>query len=441
MAGGPDNVVLVTVDSLRADHCGFVDDASDLTPTLDALAADGVSFQNAVAPGPRTPTSVPETLTGAHMAHEAASSHAEQVSRISSHFADHPLLPERFAEAGYATVAYNANPWMSTQDELSSSFDEFVDVGFERDSAVQRYLPDSVESTPVGSAINWLDQWYHDSGFFSQWTSFSADLFETIRTLPEPYFVWVFLLDTHNPYFVPPEYRVESSTAGMYYGLVRGNALIGHSSSETTFQTDLPRTVEERIRRAYRDAVRSVDQFVARLVEQTRGDDPTIVFHSDHGEAFGEHGSYGHRQVLYEENVHVPLLIHGTDERSVTVSEPISLRNLPDLLLSHVEDATPVSSDRWTDRLVVTRSESGEKIAVRSEEYKYVRTPDGERLFDLNADPGETENLVGQGVDVDRFRERADEYLTTVRDSATDAPDSALSESLEQRLSMLGYRE
>lgn len=441
MGGEKRNVVLITVDSVRADHCGFLNPVSNLTPNLDALADEGTVFENAIAPGPRTPTSVPETLTGAAMAHEAADSHSEQVTRISTHLENHPTLPEQLSESGYTTVAYNSNPWMSAQNDFAETFDEFVDVGFERDTLIQRWLSDSVADTKVGDAVFMLDQWYHKRGFFSMWTSFADDLFETIRDLPKPYFLWVFLLDTHNPYFVPPEYRVESSTVGMYYGLFRGNALMDHSSNQSAYRSNIPPHVRERILRAYRDAIRSVDGFVGKLVAETRGDDPVVAFHSDHGEAFGEHGTYGHRQALFEENVHVPLLVHGTEDENARVSRPISLRTLPELLTSYVEDGMSVSSDRWTDPYVVTRSESGDKVAVRSEEYKYVRTPNGEKLFDLDDDPDEMENLVNHDIDVTRFRERAAEYLHETRKSEIEGRNAKLSESLEQRLSMLGYRE
>jgi arylsulfatase A-like enzyme len=280
------------------------------------------------------------------------------------------------------------------------------------------------------------------TGSFSQWPVFADELFETMETLPEPYFVWVFLMDTHNPYIVPREDRVENSTLDMYYGMLRGNSQLRHSSGDSYLADDIPPGVERRIVRAYRDSVRSVDRFTGALCEHVDTDDTSVVFTADHGEAFNEHGTYGHQNALYQENVHVPLLVYeGCDEGHV-VDDPVSLRSLPELLLAlGAGEGVPVES--LTGSPVVSRTASGDTLAVTGRRWKYITTPDGDELYDLERDPGETENLAGEETDYDDVREEfegaIEAYLQRVPDAGEDEDDAELSDEVRSQLETLGY--
>ena len=98
------NIVMVTADSLRADHCGFVDSESSLTPTIDRLAEEGVSYSEAIAPGPRTPSSVPVLFTGEFMTDHESWSMADwqgRQSRIGRHMERFTHLSERLQRRGY----------------------------------------------------------------------------------------------------------------------------------------------------------------------------------------------------------------------------------------------------------------------------------------------------------------------------------------------------
>lgn len=435
------NIVMVTADSLRADHCGFIDAGTDLTPNLTALAEDGTVFESAVSPGPRTPTSVPEMLTGEILPHGAPGSYSEYVSRFANHLKRHQTLPERLSELGYTTVAFSANPWTSTRCGVDEIFDEFYDVATTDPNVVEDVANSLAAGTAVPTLGDWFAQWRQRRGFFSQWPTFFDEVRETLRRVPEPYFVWIFLLDTHNPYLVPRRDRVESSTVGMYYGLIRGNALITHDSEFSNFGSELPSSVETRIRRAYRDTVRSVDRFALELLTVVDGTDTVVVINSDHGEAFNEHGTYGHQQALYEENVHVPLLVRGPDgDDGQSISRPISLRTLPQLLEAYARDSASVRPEEWTEPSVIARSEGGSKIAVRTEDRKYIRTGDGAELYDLTDDPGERRNIVNE-ADVTRFKNRIEEYLEQVPRADTASSETAVTEDVRDRLSMLGYSE
>jgi arylsulfatase len=152
---------------------------------------------------------------------------------------------------------------------------------------------------------------------------------------------------------------------------------------------------ERRVRRAYRDTVRSVDALVNALECDTPPDTAFIV-HADHGEAFMEHGSYGHQRQLYEENLHVPLLGYNLPETG-QVTLPATLSKLPKFIESIADESgTKTDGDRSlkmpTCPIAVAQTEIGGKVAVRTERWKYIDHGDESELFDLNRDPQEQRN-------------------------------------------------
>jgi len=398
------NIILVTVDSLRIDHCGFFDPEFDLTPALDALAKDGMTFENAIAPGPRTPSSMPVVWTGEHIDarnfgvycnyDEKRSRATERRRRIRNHLTRYPTLPERLAERGYTTAGITANPWTNTDTAFDRGFDTFSAVG----------EASGVERTDFTAKLGELVTDTKTDEWMLRWTDFYEVITQARTELSEPYFLWIFLLDPHQPYFAPGRYRDENTSLEMYLSNIELNRY---------FYTDTPPSfVAARIKRAYRDTIRSVDAFVARLLEDLNRDDPLMILHSDHGEAFGRHGFYGHRPQLYEESVHVPLLISGI-ENTQTITEPVSLRQVP-----HIVEACSTESftaDEITSPAVITKTEETERIAVRSMNWKYIRGgeswdyvqgSEGEELYNLSADQLEETNQIHARPNVTELMEQ-----------------------------------
>jgi arylsulfatase A-like enzyme len=335
----------------------------DLTPTLDSLAKEGVFFDHALAPGPRTPSSMPVLFTGEFVQEhnlgvyddyeEKSSSWMERQARIRRHVDRFRTIPERLQELGYDTAGVTANPWTTPNTGFDSGFDVF--------HAVQEHDDVSPDSLPVASAASRflntdLSEW------LLTWPDFYDLVLEARSELSEPYFLWVFLLDPHQPYLTPRRYREENSALGMYYSNLRYNRSYGYTD-------DLPWRLDTRLQRAYRDTVRSVDAFLSRLLSDLEGDDPATVVHADHGEAFGEHGAYGHRLQLYRENLHVPFLVHNAGV-SGTVSDTTTLRTLP-TCIADIATGT-FEPESLTRPFVVSGTEERERTAVRTKEWSYI---------------------------------------------------------------------
>jgi arylsulfatase A-like enzyme len=430
------DIIQVTVDSVRADHCGWLTDGDgqpDLTPTLDGLAADSVTFSTAIAPGPRTPSSVPVSHTGVHFPpnEHGTVTYEQRAARIRSHVERCETVSQSLRDAGYTTMAFTANPWTTTNTSFDLGFDEFSEVGRTGGGIWSHF-----QGTLLDRPARLFDRWIHDDTWFCRWRSFYDEVVSTIEAADGPVYAWIFLLDPHNPYLVPRSDRHECSTAGMYSAVVRANQILTDADGGTAIEDSVDEKTVERLRHAYRDCIRSVDTFIDRLLSDI-GDDAMFVFHSDHGEAFGEHGQFGHSPSLFEENVHVPALVHGVG-RSETVEEPFSTANLANVIRSYArdEDAHPT---RWTSDHAVARVEDDSAIALRGTRWKYIRRDSDEVLYDLCEDPNERRDVSeDRSMVCEAFRRKCDAHLDSLPESQS-AAGAADDGEVKQHLESLGY--
>lgn len=425
----PPNLILVSIDSLRADHCGYLGDDRDLTPTLDRLAAEGIAYENAIVSGPQTFTSMPAVFTGHHRPAEVLEDYAgethwqRRLAAVDHHIRTRSTLPERLQRLGYTTAAINPNPWTSTATGYHRGFDRFVDLSSEgTDGRVARFVHRLPSIDESDRAVQLVVSMLTNSSFFTRWTDVYRDVMAVREELSEPYFLWVFLLDTHFPFVSPRSQRVEGTLPGMYYSNYRGEKWMRGAISEGS----MPAHVLRSLRRGYRDTVRGTDAFLERLVDDFAVDDPIIAVHSDHGESFGDHGNYGHHhRQPYEENIHVPYVI-GNVDRSATVTEPTSLATIYDTMLGFAR-GQPVAPSRMAADFVLSQGEYGVNRAIRGERFKYLDLKDDHLLFDLEADPDETEDLSDERpVVLERLEQRLETFDTTIEEKcqvaqATDA--------------------
>lgn len=378
------NVVLVSIDSLRADHCGFMGCEWDTTPSIDRLAENSIVFENAITPGPRTPSSMPVAFTG-RFNRPSAFSWGEwdhRYARISAHLRRHQTIAERLRAVGYTTVGVTVNPWTHNTD-FDIGFDHFIEITGDAVTAKGRLnapLLTGVDSilTRTRNAKN--NQWRLTKDWLVQWTHYYETILEALEDITEPYFLWTFILDPHQPYLAPRRYRQETTFPEMYYANFR--EMTGNQS-----EGDLSPFLQTRLKRSYRDAIRSTDGFIERLLGDLEGN-PAVIIHSDHGDALGEHGNWGHPSELYEENLHVPLLVYD-GKRVGRVSAPVSLQSLPDLTLMIATHERYAPED-ITEPYVLVATEGIEKRALRGRRWKLITDGETEAVFDLCNDPTES---------------------------------------------------
>jgi arylsulfatase A-like enzyme len=226
---------------------------------------------------------------------------------------------------------------------------------------------------PARVLLNWLQR----EEVFKPWEAFYDEVQGWVQDTERPYFLWVLLMDTHDPYLVPDEYRTQSRRATYH-----ANWQLWRQGHEPPFSEK----THDRLVRAYDDTIRYSDAFLERLLGDLP-DDPLVAVHGDHGEAFGEHGTYGHQQRLYEENIHVPLVVHGGPSK--TVEQPFSLAETPRLLLELASEGESLVGAEPAR----ARTLGGNRTAIRGQDWKYLQGPEGMEVYDLESDPGEKETL------------------------------------------------
>jgi len=389
----PGNVLLITIDTLRADHLGAYGFPAAATPRLDELARRGTRFQRATASTPITLPSHASLLTALWPpSHGARSNGAFRVPPEVS------TLAERLKALGWRTAAVVGGDVLSRSYGLDQGFDAYRD-----DVQAQMDLPGNgrraAEVTDVALRL--------------------------IGDGAGPWFVWAHYFDPHLPYAPPPPFDARFASSP-YDGEV-----------------------------AYVD--REVGRLLDGLAAAGVAGDTLVVVTADHGESLGEHGESTHGVFLYDATLHVPLLLKGPGAPAgLEVQDPARLVDVAPTLLDligglaepfgHGRSLVPLlrgeplpEADAYLESLYgQVQFGWSPLIGLRTRALKYVRAPIPE-LYDLLDDPREERNLAGARVD------DAAEMESRLRAlEATLAPPSGEARRLpdaeeRRRLASLGY--
>jgi arylsulfatase A-like enzyme/tetratricopeptide (TPR) repeat protein len=357
-AGGPhagsdgriERIVLVSIDTLRADHVGCYGAAGAETPALDALAAEGVRFATAISPAPITLPSHTTLLTG-----RDPPQHGVRHNGFFQLPPDVPTLADQLRGAGFATAAFVSAFVLDSRFGLDRGFEHYDDrLGVSRSSGAPGAVAERRGDRTVDAALAWLAE------------------------APERFFLWVHLYDPHADY-LPPAPWSERFAGRRYDGEI-----------------------------AFADA--QLARLRAAVAERFDGGTLWWVA-SDHGEALGEHAERTHSFGVYEATQHVPLIAAGpglpqgkvvADVVALADVAPttLALAGLPALAGATGGDLAPVlrgdggasSRPAWVETLA-TQIDMGWSplLGVRTATHKYVRAPEPE-LYDLRSDPRELSN-------------------------------------------------
>jgi choline-sulfatase len=404
------NVILITVDTTRADRMGFLGSARGLTPNLDAVARDGIAFTRAYSHVPLTTASHATILTGTYPQYNHVNDFGVPLA------AGLPFLPDILHQHGYKTAAFVGSlildPIAGTAPGFDRGFDLY-DAGFRIKTARDnRY--DTIErraGVVVAHALAWLN---------------------TRPANAQPFFLWVHLYDPHDPYDPPEPYK--SKFADPYDGEI-----------------------------AYADAM--LGKLFAALKAAGLYRDSLIAMMADHGEAFGEHGERTHGILLYDETIHVPLVIKLPGNAGSAVKRPakndarVGLVDVAPTVLDVAGIPIPkeiqgqslrpaMQSEKTpehpTDRPIYSETDYPHRAfkwsslrALRTERYLTIEAPKRE-LYDQVADPKALNNLATSSPAVadtllsglEKFRQQTSAELA---DAARLDPEQA------EKLRALGY--
>jgi len=409
------NIVLITSDSLRADHCSFMGYHRKTTPTIDKMARKGLYFENAIISGTGTPTSMFGVFTGEYapnnfesikstfrhydISDEISSVVLQGKSKITTYWrreiASRRTLAQILSEKGYDTAAFHANPTLSRFFGFNKGFRIYQDFLFANKHNVFINLLDKLR---IAKVYRIFRDFIKGENAFMKWEKLYDYIITWVKNSEKPFFLWVLLMDTHFPYIPPRKYRKWSNTIDIYklnWRMYKGRFTY----------PNLNKRERQKLINIYDDAIYYADAFVSKLWKDLQDYDPVFIIHGDHGDAFGEHGFYGHPPYLYEELIHVPLVIYNADING-KVTKPISLLQIPSIIryimnkdgrydpLSIVYNNT---ADFVISKISPETFNGKVRIAVRSIEWKLIINQKNEdELYNLKDDPYEQENLVGR---------------------------------------------
>jgi len=433
------NIVLIVVDALRADRLGAKRNNVPVTPRLERLAKQSVWFTRAVSPCSWTKPAMASILTSRYVdAHRVFYAADGQDDAITTDVLPDtlPSAATYLKNAGYTTACVQTNGNLSADLGFDQGFDRFV---FENNAD-------------------------------ADWTTDRA--IEHLQALTPPFFLYVHYMDPHAPYSPPEPYRSMFGTLApltlaeqkavansLDYLVDQAYAFLG--LRDKRHFDELSPQGRETLRVFYDAECRFMDTELARLLDViwSTTERTLVVATGDHGEEFWEHGSMGHGQTMYHEQIAVPLLFHGPGLEPRTIAFPVeTLHILPTAAAYAGLDADPFwqGHDLFAPEALappavfsntyatLPRTGIHAEMVLEDTVKLIVNHIEGEdELYNLAVDPLEQDNLAPSRPEtVNRLRNLLDEHRkNNIRHGASGAPRITpdLPESLLEQLRALGY--
>ena len=395
------NLLLISLDTVRADRLGSYHYTAAQTPNLDRLAATGLRFEQATTVVPLTLPAHASLMTGTFPGRNGV--------RDNGGFyldEEHVTLAEVLHDNGFRTGGFVGSFVLDRRWGIAQGFDRFFD-DFDLDRFANAAGMDMIQrpgADVVDRALEWL------------------------RAEPkQPFFAWVHLYDAHTPYEAPEPFR-----------------------------SRFPRTRDG----AYDAEIASVDTQVGRLIEALRMDgrldNTLVVVVADHGEMLGEHGEETHGFFIYEPATRIPLIVSGPGVPSAVVSDQVRIADVMPTALSLL--GIPIPKDVQGTNLMpiargqylglVAHSESwypryhygwSELRSIQDGRIKFIRAPRPE-VYDLKADPREEHDRSAEpGSRRDEFARALDEFESRTARAGGHQGPRPIDPETEERLAALGY--
>lgn len=429
------NCLFIVLDALHAKHLSAWGYDRVTSPNLDLIAEKGVRFSYAYSQAPSTIPSTWSYLSGQHPIPPGD----DKLLRLSS---ARTTMAEQFADAGFNTYGFSENPYVSEELGYSRGFDTF-ELMLPLESGVISSRRQEVSAQLLEGALNAIKS--------------SGD---------NPWFTYVHLFRPHNPYYAPEPFgeafMTEEGRAVASLEVEEGLS-VGNSERDTYRDIlSIPDPISYMIN-SYDGNLAYVDALVGRFLKEIEAtgdlENTVIVIGSDHGESFMTHGHWGHGKFLYEEYVHVPLIIWapaldgfktGTVETPVamldvfpTLAEVFSLSatdtfdgdSLVPFLIGKSRPQNAIYSQTLITNKVSIRKEHTKLIATLNETDKSIISF---RSYDLDSDPGERTDLWSNDGSFEELEVDLREYITAWPDPEQSETTPLTSDQIEQ-LEAVGY--
>ena len=398
------NIVLITLDTVRADHLSTYGYPRPTTPHVDRLAQRGVLFENAIAPSPWTLATHASLFTGL-LPHQHGADWTIPLEPGSR------TLAEILKSQGYETVGFSANLYYGQGGwGIGRGFEIYEDDSYTLRNNFSVTLAGLAFAQPAYQHLVHYDRLSRRDA-----RDLNRDVFRWFHRRPaRSFFLFINYFDAHDPYWAPPPFDKK-------FGPISRDA-IRHMNSVDGMQTKNTLDGGERAAfiNAYDNSLAFLDDQVAKLMDvlSASPDWPNtiVIITSDHGEGFGEHGTYGHGWNVYREVLHVPLIIFGPGiPAGLRIQHQARIHEIfptvLDLALGEPPPFRRTSLRRfWTpgfqpeafdeiavSELIPNLHGRGRKayITLTTREWQYLQdSQGGAELYCWTGDPGEQKNLV-----------------------------------------------
>lgn len=445
------NVILITIDCLRADHIGCLGYKRNITPCIDSLAYRSYSslFTQAYSNAPYTNASVASFLTGTY-----------PLYRGNVFIRDRPTVAEILKKKGYSTAAFHSNPQLSRLSEYKRGFDVFDDVSMSSNSNdkikidkhgfLQKLNMEFWNKVKKSSVlknifyhINYHIGYYintkrHQTFPYSSAMEINKKAIQWLDNSSSPFFLWLHYMDTHYPYN-PPRVFFEDISDEQYN--INKGMLLFRKAIGNYYQLSIKE--KKYLINLYDASIKHVDcaigDLMSKLGENGMIENTYVILTADHGEEFWDHGHFGHEghpekirsMKLYDEMLHVPLIIFCPGIKGDIVDQPLSLIDIVPTIFDFLnirysqsrilngKSATYFLKNPKGDDdhfpIIAEATEPGdpfgylknpmslELFSYKVGKWKYIYYSSRKRadeLYDLKRDPKETINLISDYPDV-----------------------------------------
>ena len=452
------NVILLTIDTLRADMLNCYGYNTPLTPNIDRLAASGIRFEQAISGGSWTQAAFPVIMTSSY-----ASMYGGCLGRLAS---ERPSPVETLAAHGYTTGGFSTNPHLSRASGYDRGFQHFsdlvpseVDPPLRQVKGGQRLLRNPL----FHYGLRLIGNRMRPARLYTSAAEVTDSVSRWLELVETPFFAWVHYMDLHWPYHLE-----EALTHPRDIAQAWQDHAIMYGRSNFTGNEPITDAHRKHFVSLYEQSLRYLDAQIGRLMchlDKLGYDSNTIIILlSDHGEEFLDHGRWGHWESnLYDEILRVPLIIRMPDRAGIQViRRQVRLLDLMPSILDLCDCPIPkelmgVSMvPLWTQpepeyegeiAISEMRRDPWHRIALRTEAFKYIwdsKRPDQPDLYDLQADPAEKQNVSAHyPQEVSQFQASVDLHLRRVAElePMTAVPEIERDEEVIRRLRDLGYIE
>lgn len=468
------NVILLTVDCLRADRLGTMGNSKGLTPNLDALAFQSTFFTSAFAVGPRTPESFPAILASTYpLTFNADWCLPETLT----------TLAEVLQGAGYATAAFHSNPYLSLNLGYGKGFDSFWD-SMETTSVVSKLASRAKSTIKRESTIYRFFrriarhvETQAEVSYYTRAEEVNKRAINWLQGQKSPFFLWLHYMDLHYPFNPPVPFVHRVRSEGISKALQADIVARSLEKPETITQTET-QVLED----LYNAGLLYVDEGIGNFLDNLRQmglfDKTLICVTADHGEEFLEHGDFGHgikihllednRPILklYDELLHVPLLLYFPTSIITPSRNPslVSLIDLAPTLVDFLSIKVPAGWQGQSLLPLLTRNEGESRsgvfsqyavregakrwpiVSYRTKDWKliYDSVKQQHELYYLDKDPYEKNNLYATRPSVLIELEVAiQQHLKDIRGESfkTTGVTAGMTLEMQERLRGLGYIE